>query len=146
MSIATCERCDGSGKLTYHEDHLDARGEVVGHTTGTRACGCVRDLPPIDGKATWWESEVAWQHVFTDSIFPDSVAEMTVNAEVPRDEHGRRVVMRGNRYYPTWLEVDWPDRMLLHPDQARELALKLLAGAEVCDSIDLPCLDDWASA
>jgi hypothetical protein len=136
-----CERCGGSGKIRYEANHLDARGEVVGHTSGTRACICVRDLEPIAGNATWWESEVIWQKVWAEGIYPDAVAEITVAAEVPRDEHGRRVHLRGNRYYPTMVEIDWPDRMLLHPFMARELALKLMAAAGAAEAGDEPCED-----
>lgn len=135
----SCERCGGTGKLRYDEDHLDGRGEVVGHTIGTRACPCVRDLPPIEDVATWWESEVVWQKVWNDSIHPDSVVEITVSAEVPRNGDGRRTVMRGNRYYPTMVEVDLPERLLMHPFQAREFALKLMAAAGAADAIDEPC-------
>lgn len=140
--LRDCERCGGAGKLSYETEELAADGSVIGHTYGTRACACVRDLPPVAGNASWWESETVWSRVFNDGIYRDSVAEFTVSAEVPRDNTGRRVVMRGNRYYPTWLTVDWPDRMLLHPEQARELALVLLAGAEACESVDGPCADE----
>lgn len=136
-----CPQCEGAGKLRYHEDNLDANGEVVGHTFGTRACSCVRDLPPITGNATWWDSEVAWQGVWANSIFPDSVVEMTVSAEVPRDENGRRVTMRGNRYYPTMVDVDLPDRLLMHPFMVREFAAKLIEAADAAEAIDKPCED-----
>lgn len=140
-ATVVCERCNDTGCVTYSEIHLDAEGNDVGGSHGTRACICVRDLPPIEGTATWWESEVVWQNVWNDSIYPDSVVEMTVSAEVPRNDGGRRVQMIGNRYYPTMVEVDLPDRLLMHPDMARSLALKLMAAAVACEEIDAPCCD-----
>lgn len=150
---SSCQKCGGDGKIVYRTigDAMPTdlgNGVAVQNTGGfsTRACSCVRDLPPIEGKATWWESETAWSVVFTDTIISDA-AEITVDAEVPRDENGRRVVMRGNRYYPTWVELQAPPRMLMHPDAARAFALKLLAAAEACDAVDDPCSDEcghWA--
>lgn len=149
----SCSRCGGKGTVVYREigDALPTdigNGVTIQNTGGlsTRSCSCVRDLPPIDGKATWWESENVWSAVFTGTI-ENEACEITVDAEVPRDENGRRVVMRGNRYFPTWVEVQAPPLMRLHPEDARRLALKLLAAAEVCDSIDDPCSDEcghWA--
>jgi hypothetical protein len=144
---AVCARCEGTGKIRYDHDELDAQGEVIGHTSGTRACICVRDLPPIDGDASWWDLEVVWQKVWAEGIYPDAVAEITVSAEVPRGEDGRRRHLRGNRYYPTMIEIEWPDRMLLHPFMARELALRLMSAAAAAEAIDEPCEDvcgHWA--
>lgn len=146
-----CERCGGKGKISYRTIG-DAMPRDIGNGVqvqdmggwGTRACECVRDLAPVDDKATWWESEIVWSEVWDDSILPDSVLELEVSAEVPRRADGRRVVMRGNRYYPTWLDVILPngDKLMLHPEQARGLALKLMAGALACEAVDEPCTDE----
>lgn len=142
-----CEKCGGTGKIGYRTSGGDtvtmSDGTVIQEMSGysTRACSCVRDLPAIEGHATWWETEIVWSKVWTDSIYPDSAVEMQVETEVPRDENGRRVHMRGNRYYPTMVDVELPSKLLMHPFQARDLALKLMAAAQVCEDIDEPCSD-----
>lgn len=141
MSIAVCARCQGSGKISFTHEDRDDDGTLRSSTSGAYQCECVRDLPPIEGEATWWNDEEVWSCVLNDSIGPDDVVELSVRAEVPLREDGRRVVMRGNRYYPTWVTAHLPKRIQLHPEQARTLALKLMAAAEACDAVDLPDLD-----
>jgi hypothetical protein len=142
---ADCGRCNGTGKLRYEEEHLPvqhADGTIVeGRTSGTRPCRCVRDLPAIEGDASWWNSEVVWESVFNDSIGLDEVVEISVCSEVPRREDGRRVQMLGNRCYPTMVELHLPSEMLMHPFQLRDLALKLLAAVAAAEAIDDPCQD-----
>jgi hypothetical protein len=72
-----CSKCGDTGKVMYRTlGDIEPRPIGGGYTiqdmggSGTRACSCVRDLPPIEGHATWWESE----RVFTE-----------VNVEGPAD-------------------------------------------------------------
>jgi hypothetical protein len=101
----------------------------------------VRDLPPIEGHATWWESETVFSEVFTDTITPDNAVEVTVDTEVPRDENGRRVVMRGNRYYPTMITVDGEPRACSTGRAQRVRRALLQRAADKVREIDDPCSD-----
>lgn len=147
-----CWKCGDSGKLSYTEEHLPQRigtaedGDAIvmeGTTHGTRACPCVKDLPPIEDDATWWESETVHHEVFVSSfattVLGDTV-EITVTSEVPRNHAGRRCVMRGNRYYPTMMRVEG-EAGELHGGDAREFAAALLRAADKVDEIDGPCED-----
>ena len=144
----TCERCNGTGKLAYTEEHLPVHTEMGGErvvieqtTRGTRACPCVRDLPPVEGEARWWDTEVAWERVLTIGPWGEPV-EMSVDAEVPRREDGRRVVLRGNRYFPTTVDVLFPaEAKFLSSDDVRLLAAALNEAADAADAIDAPCAD-----
>jgi hypothetical protein len=144
-----CERCEATpGKLVVrHAPSGESRdlgdGVTIADAGGisTRQCPCVRDLPPVDGDATWWDSETVWERVWDDSIYPDSVVELSIDSEIPIGEDGIRRHMRGNRYYPTFVKALLPDELLMRPDQAEGLALALLAGAAKARSIDEPCED-----
>jgi hypothetical protein len=144
-----CSKCGDTGKVMYRTlGDIEPRPIGGGYTiqdmggSGTRACSCVRDLPPIEGHATWWESERVFTEVFTDTITPvDGAIEVTVDTEVPRDENGRRVVMRGNRYYPTMVNVEGPADMLIHGPAVAELADVLKRAAAKVREIDDPCSD-----
>jgi hypothetical protein len=52
-----------------------------------------------------------------------------------------RLHRRGNRFYPTLIEVDAPNTMTLHSDTARTLARALMAAADAADRIDDDCVD-----
>jgi hypothetical protein len=142
-----CSKCGDTGKLSYRTlGDLEPRPIGNGYTiqdmgtSGTRACSCVRDLPPTDGDATWWESETVLYEVFTDTITPDTTVEVTVDTEVPRNEAGRKVHMRGNRYYPTMVNVEGSPG-LIHGDALRDLAAMFQRAADKVDEIDGPCED-----
>lgn len=138
-----CE-CGGTGKVAYKipaapgEINLgDGMVMVDMGGSGTRACECVRDLPAIDGKATWWESELVFSEVVPVPIGDESI-ELLVDGEVPRDEHGRRVHRTAhNAYYPTLVRMEaLPASVTLFGDDARELAAALLRAADACDAAD----------
>jgi hypothetical protein len=142
-----CSKCGDTGKVMYRTlGDIEPRPIGGGYTiqnmggSGTRACSCVRDLPPIEGHATWWESETVFSEVFTETIPPDNAVEVTVDAEVPRNENGRRVVMRGNRYYPTLITVDGSPGMI-HGYAAQQFAEILQRAADKVREIDDPCSD-----
>jgi hypothetical protein len=152
VSGANC-RCGGTGKLSHDSGWIEypnpgVEGEYV---SGSRSltsslCPCRRDLPPREGTARWWASENVFSEVWQASVYED-VAEITVQAEVPISEDNYRVVMRGNRYYPTAVDVQFTNRdddshelRWLFPEEARELARLLVAAADKCDEIDQPCV------
>lgn len=141
-----CSKCGDTGKLSYRTAKQEPVPVGDGFTiqdmgtSGTRACSCVRDLPAIEGDATWWESETVFSEVFTDTIYPDNAVEVTVDSEVPRDENGRRVVRRGNRYYPTMIGVDG-ELGLIHAGMADDFADLMRRAADKVREIDDPCED-----
>jgi hypothetical protein len=138
-----CERCDGEGKVTYRippaREAVDKGNGVMvrdmgGH--GTKACECVRDLPPAAGSATWWEMEELWSTVVPIPIGDEHV-EITAEGEVPRGEDGRRVHRTAeNFYYPALISVATQGNMMLLADDARALANALILAADVCDARD----------
>lgn len=139
QSTTVCARCEGKGTLRTHEDHLGHDGSVIGHTSGTRACPCVRDLPAIDGHATWWELEVVWEK--TIRVGYDDVFEVVVTSEVPRMDDGQRVHRKGNRYWPTMIDTHGEVGRSHTADTLREVSAALLAAALAAESIDEPCQD-----
>gem|GEM_PF-4734792 len=137
-----CARCGDSGKVRTEEDHLDQQGNVVGHTSGTLQCECRRDLPPRDGKASWWGSEQTHEEIWQSSIWEDEMVEVSVCAEVPYDENGYRVHRRGNRYYPTTATLACSESIsFLGPDDLRGLAAVLTRAADAIDAVDEPDTD-----
>lgn len=75
----------------------------------------------------------------------NEVAEVWVEAEVPRDVHGAEVAKRGNRYYPSTVHLAIDESM--SPAAARAVARALLIAADVCDSHDVEDTDvcgHWA--
>jgi hypothetical protein len=145
-------RCGGTGKLSHDSgwvDHAEPPNlpegaeYVSGHRTmSSSLCQCRRDLEPREGEAAWWDSETVFDEVWVASVFQDT-AEIVVKAEVPISEDNYRVVRRGNRYYPTSIDLDVSSEELhfLFPDEARELARLLIAAADKCDEIDKPDCD-----
>lgn len=140
--ILDCEKCGGAGKVRYSIASSGSRdlGDGVTITdmggTGTRACSCVRDLPAIDGKATWWETETIYSEVVVVPIGNEAV-EITADCEVPRDENGRRVHRTAqNAYYPPLIRLEMECAATLHSDTAREIAAALVAAADACDKAD----------
>jgi hypothetical protein len=138
----SCDRCGGTGKrrLTRPPSGESWRiGDVVvedGGGSSTAACDCVRDLPAIDGMATWWESETIHHVVVPVPIFDDAV-EITAECEVPRRADGQRVHRTAeNAYYPPLITVESPERITLDSEDARALAAALAAAADACDRAD----------
>lgn len=139
-----CERCGGSGKVRYsilpsRPDAVDLGGGVSVKDmggSGTRACVCVRDLPPTAGHASWWETETIWSDVVPVPI-GDGCVEITADGEVPRREDGRRVHRtQENAYYPALIRVSVAGDMTLHPEDARALAAALIVAAQACEERD----------
>lgn len=142
-----CSKCGDTGTTTYRtlgdvEPRPFGEGYTIQDMGGfhTRACSCVRDLPPIDDEATWWESETVFNEVFTDTITPDRAVEITVSREVPRNKAGRECVMRGNRYFPTMVDVEG-ELGMLHGDALERFAELLQRAAAKVREIDDPCSD-----
>lgn len=141
--VAPCEKCGGSGKLRYSIaaspgsiDLGDGMTMVDMGGIGTRACECVRDLPAVEGKSTWWESEAIYSEVVAVPIGDEEVG-VTADCEVPRDEHGRRMLRTArNAYYPPLIRLEMECAATLHADTAREIADALYAAAVACDAAD----------
>lgn len=143
--------CGGTGRIEWTEppDPPRQSGEMVMQflgALGTSLCPCRKALPPREGEARWWTSERVYSATVAVPMFNESV-EIRVDPEVPVSEDNFRVVRRGNRYYPTLINVETPDSLTLHPDTARELAQRLIAAADAADAIDAqdcdPC-GHWA--
>lgn len=139
-----CSKCGGTGKITYTVPpsgrSVDLGDGVVMEDMGghsTRACPCVRDLPPIAGHARWWELETLYRTV-VDAFIYDISIDVTAECEVPRDERGRRVFRTAeNAYYPPLVEMLVEDQnVTMHSETARELGLALIAAADACDCRD----------
>lgn len=140
----SCDKCGGTGKTRYtilpsNPDPVDIGDGIVVQDmggVGTRACVCVRDLPAIDGKAKWWETESIYSKVVVVPI-GDEAVEVSADCEVPRADDGRRVHRTWeNAYYPPLVEMQAPEHVTLHSDTARELAAALVAAADACDARD----------
>lgn len=141
-----CAKCGDTG--SYEKREKESRLMSDGSTWEFEAfltipCECRRELPPRDGKATWWSLERVYER---DVIVGVDTITVAVRAEVPMSADGYRVHRYGNRYYPTMIDVEeWPT--LLLPDDVRKLAAVLIEAADVCDRIDAadcaPC-GHWA--
>jgi hypothetical protein len=141
---SACEKCGDTGKIRYSflgdvaPRPFGSDGTTIQYMggSGTRACSCVRDLPAIDGKATWWETESIYSEVVQVPIGCECIT-VEADCEVPRDENGRRVHRTGdNVYYPALIRMEAPVSSTLHSDSARELAAALIAAADECDKRD----------
>lgn len=138
--------CDGSGAIRYIErDHPDTNVPIghglhigPGATWGTNLCECRNALPPREGKARWWTSKVIHESEWAGSVF-EPYAEISVRGEVPiSDENYVLIRSEDNFYYPTSVSVDFSSAELhwLFPDEARDLAQKLIAAADAADAYD----------
>lgn len=83
-----------------------------------------------------WTTETVFSEEWEASVLRSAVA-VSVVSEVPMRGEERQP-RRGNRYYPSWIDVDLEDAFLGHvfPDEARELARILVAAADRADEID----------
>lgn len=139
--------CDGSGKISYetHAEHPAPpegyEGEYIGssHTYGSRLCRCRLELEPREGEARWWDSKTIFAEEWNASVF-DKTLEVVVRAEVPISDDNYLVAKRGNRYYPTFVDIG--EASFVFPDEARELARLLIAAADACDAYDKPDTTD----
>lgn len=136
-----CE-CDGSGEIRYESHREDMNvplgdGETyiaASHSYMTRLCECRRALPPRPGTARWWDSETVW---YRDLDLPTLVREVIVRVtcEVPVSDDGYRLIREGdNVYYPAMVQINESPTMIT--DDARALALAILAACEVADQLD----------
>lgn len=138
--------CGGTGKIEWHEEcHV---GDVLmSSSLGSALCPCRKALPERPGTATWWGLESVYAATVAVPVHADMV-EIDVSSEVPYSEDNYRVERRGNRYYPTLIDVELTSTSLtLHSETARELGQKLIAAADAADAIDGPCTDvcgHWA--
>lgn len=141
---SACEKCGGTGVVSY-KTLGDAMPRDIGNGmtvqdmggSGARPCECVRDLPAIDGEATWWSSESIYSEVVVVPIGNECV-EIAATCEIPLNGGGRRLRRTAdNAYYPPLVEVQVAQpNMTLHSDTARELAASLIAAADACDKAD----------
>lgn len=141
--------CKGTGKIGYvipgdPEPRPIGGGCTVqiGDGYGTRACECVRDLPAIYDRATWWEWESVYSAEVSVPVHDDSIS-IRVGCEVPRKEDGRRCHRTAdNCYYPALIDLEVScEQLTLFPDTARELAAALIAAADACEKADVPIED-----
>lgn len=139
-----CEKCNGTGKIGRNVP-ADPRVFDVGNGFTmqdmggyeTHACECGADLPPVDGKATWWGLGGIYSKTIGVPVGDESI-EVAVRTEVPRREDGRRVHRtQENFYYPTMIDFECScDKLTLFSETARELAAALIEAADVCDKAD----------
>jgi hypothetical protein len=113
----------------------EERGSLKSVTSSTIPCECRKALPPREGQASWWGLESIYSQDVRIPVGDESF-EVSVSAEVPYDSANYRVQRRGNRYYPTLIDIECPDFMTLHACTARDLARALLAAAEAAEKID----------
>jgi hypothetical protein len=149
--------CDGSGSIPYerHEEYAPGEkdlgdGTYIGasHTYGTHLCSCRWKLKPRDGEARWWTSRTLMQESCAFAVF-DETADVTVNVEVPVSADNYLVRTKGNRYWPTsvQLAVSSEEMNWLFPDEARKLAAMLNRAADLAEAFDAADADDcghWA--
>jgi hypothetical protein len=139
-----CSRCHGEGAYTREESTSGENWRS--YALITVPCSCRAELPARKGEAKWWGTEQVYA---ADVQIPigNERASISVSAEVPYDAKNFRVERRGNRYWPTLVNVESPADMTLHPETARELAQALLAAANAADAIDqadcAPCGHWW---
>jgi hypothetical protein len=136
----SCDKCAGEGAYVVKEPAetfvLPDGGQLVsGPAYLTRPCECRKGLEPRNGVAAWWSLEQVYAVDVTVPVFNELV-EIRVSAEVPMSADNYRVHRRGNRYYPTLVEVECPDKMTLHACTARTLAKALLDAAEAAERVD----------
>lgn len=129
MSERICVLCAGTGQMRTMSEE---RGlGWASETHSSHLCPCRQALPARDGPAAWWSSETVFSG--EASTLLGDVYEVSVRAEVPISEDNFRVHRRGNRYYPTLVDLNGTT---LTPENARELALLLLSASDAADTVD----------
>lgn len=90
----------------------------------------------VDGKAGHWGQVGVFSETVECAVFQESV-EVSVTTEEPRNDAGQRVVRRGNRWYPTMVDVEISHGDVdMFPAEARKLAAALIAAADVAEACD----------
>lgn len=137
-TLKTCVICNGTGRTaTFEEQRINP--EISASAYASHLCVCRQSLPPREGKADWWSLET----VFSgrgESAICDPI-QVTVKAEVPISADNYRVHRRGNRSWPTMVDVDCGEPVSLWPEQARKLAALLIQAADAADAVDKPDTD-----
>lgn len=150
--MSECPKCSGEGRISYVErEPEDTRRELgdgyyTGPVTtyGSRLCECREALPEREGEASWWTTESIYAGEWESEVFRFT-ASIDVSAEVPISEDNYRVVRRGNRYWPTTIDLTFANEDgreakigWLWPKEARALAARLIEAADAADAIDKP--------
>jgi hypothetical protein len=137
-ALADC-MCNGTGAIRWTDEGVIG-GAVSFVTNGTSLCPCRRSLQPREGVASWWSSEVVFEAKIPAPLNPEfEPIVIRVDAEVPIDAENYRVVLRGNRYWPTLIDLSIGNECsaaMLFPETARAIAAQLIAAADIADSID----------
>lgn len=131
--------CQGTGKLEWSDTTIHPNGASASSSRGSRLCPCRLAVEPRAGEAQWWTQEVIYSASVPVPIGNETV-EITVKAEVPVSSENYRLVRKGNRYYPTTVDLECGD-VTLFPDDARLLAQRLIEAANAADGIDLADVD-----
>lgn len=100
------------------------------------------ELQDVD--TAWsWQLETVQAFDWTDLGMESHYVK--VRAEVPYTKEGRRLSRRGNRYYPTMVDLETgyfqhgeEVTLMLMPEDARSLAAALTKAAEVAEATDKP--------
>lgn len=135
--MAKCKACDDTGKIEHEQN-----GKRVSAMWST-LCECRKALPPSEGQARWWTMETAAFQATVDLLpMPDDTADVRVRPELPISADNYKLVRRGNRYYPTFVDLAiGGEDVSLNPDSARALGEALIAAANTADAIDKPDTD-----
>jgi hypothetical protein len=139
--------CDGTGRISYvtHEPEDAQRevapGVVIGPATtwGSYLCRCRWALEPRPGQASWWVSKSIYEAEWYAEVF-DRHLSVSVTAEVPVSSDNYIVEKRGNRYYPTFVDIG--EATWVRPEEARELAALLIAAADAAETYDVPDVNE----
>lgn len=140
-------KCNGTGRLTYHHKHepIQADGyRIEGSTSGSHLCPCRQVLEPRAGEAAWWTLETVHHEFWQGGLCS---AEFTVQAEVPVSKDNYKVHRRGNRYWPTSVDVDHEPLRFIDGDEAQQFAAALKRAADKAAEIDAADADvcgHWA--
>lgn len=128
MAMSGCYRGCDNGIVVVNErgpNHYSSASEL---------CPCRSGLPPRQGEARWWTEEVVHQtHI--ESTCGLATMTVVVRPERPVSESNFPLVRRGNRYYPTTIEVDLEGGFLMAED-VRRMGEALLRAAEAAERID----------
>lgn len=138
--------CDGSGQIKYVEREPETVRRPIGGglelgpmvTHGTHLCRCRWEAEPRVGDARWWTSRSVYSAEWESSVHRHE-GEIMVRGEVPVSDENFIVHRTGeNFYYPTTIDLDFDQDWLhsLFPDEARDLAAKLVAAADAADAYD----------